>query len=69
MKKILIEKLIIKSSIIQSEGIHTILMKHEDRSQTSLEEFEIVKKLMDQLIGSKFKDFDNSEEKYQLTIF
>ena len=52
-----------KSSIIQSEGIHTILMKHEDRSQTSLEEFETVKKLMDQLIGSKFRDFDNSERK------
>ena len=52
-----------KNSIIQSEGIHTILMKHEDRSQTSLEELEIVKKLMDQLIGSNFRDFDNSERK------
>ena len=52
-----------KSSIIQSEGIHTILSKHENRSQTSIEEFEIVKKLMDQLIGSKFRDFDNSERK------
>ena len=38
-------------------------MKHEDRSQTSLEELEIVKKLMDQLIGSNFRDFDNSERK------
>ena len=33
MKKILIEKLIIKKvALFQSEGIHTILMKHEDRS-------------------------------------
>ncbi len=38
-------------------------MKHQDRSQTSLEELEIVKKLMDQLIGSNFRDFDNSERK------
>jgi len=42
-------------------------MKHEDRSQTSLEELEIVKKLMDQLIGSNFRDFDNSERKISVT--
>ena len=53
-------------SIIKSEGIHTILMKHEDRSQTSIEEFEIIEKLMKQLIGCKFIDYDKSERK--LTI-
>ena len=53
-------------SIIKSEGIHTILMKHEDRSQTSIEEFEIIEKLMKQLIGCNFTDFDKSERK--LTI-
>jgi uncharacterized protein len=52
--------------IIKSEGIHTILMDHKDRSQTSIEEFEVIKKLMKQLIGCKFTDYDKSERK--LTI-
>ncbi len=55
-----------KNSIIQSEGIHTVLMKHEDRSQTSIEEFEIIKKIMDQLIGCKYIDFDKSERKINI---
>ena len=50
-----------KNSIIKSEGIHTILMKHQNRSQTSIEEFEVIKSLMEGLIGSKFIDFDKSE--------
>ena len=34
-----------KNSIIKNEGIHTVLMKHQDRSQTSIEEFEIIKNI------------------------
>ena len=52
--------------MIKTEGIHTILMDHKDNSQTSVEEFEIIKKLMKQLIGSKITDQDKSERK--LTI-
>ncbi len=52
-----------KNSIIKSEGIHTILMNHEGRSQQSVEEFEIIKKIIDQLIGCEFTDFDKSTRK------
>ena len=52
-----------KNSIIKSEGIHTILMSHDDRSQQSIEEFEIIKKIINQLIGCKFTDFDKSVRK------
>ena len=52
--------------MIKSEGIHTILMNHTDRSQTSIEEYEVIKKLMKQLIGCKFTDYDKSDRK--LTI-
>ena len=38
-------------------------MSHEDRSQQSIEEFEIIKKIIDQLIGSEFTDFDKSKRK------
>ncbi len=34
-------------------------MKHEDRSQTSIEEFETIDKLMKQLIGVEFDDNDS----------
>ena len=52
-----------KNSIIKFEGIHTILMNHEGRSQQSIEEFEIIKKIVDQLIGCEFTDFDQSKRK------
>ena len=55
-----------KNSIITKEGIHTILMNHKNRAQTCVEEFVIIKKLMDQLIGCKFKDYDNSERKISI---
>ena len=32
-----------KHTTIKSEGIHTILMKHENRSQPSIEECEVIK--------------------------
>ena len=52
-----------KNSIIKAEGIHTILMNHEGRSQQSIEEYEVIKKIIDQLIGCEFTDFDNSKRK------
>ena len=52
-----------KNSIIKSDGIHTILMDHKDRSQTSLEELNIIKKLMGQLIDCKFTDINKIERK------
>ena len=55
-----------KNSIIKNEGIHTVLMKHQDRSQTSVEEFEIIKKIMDQVMGCKFIDFDKTERKISI---
>ena len=55
-----------KESIIKSEGIHTILMNHTDRSQTSIEEFEVIKKLMSQLIGCDYTDYDNSKRKLKI---
>ena len=55
-----------KNSIIINEGIHTVLMKHQDRSQTSIEEFEIIKKIMDQVMGCKFIDFDKTERKISI---
>ena len=36
-------------------------MKHQDRSQTSIEEFEIIKKI-GPVMGCKFIDFDKTEE-------
>ena len=55
-----------KNSLIKSEGIHTILMDHKDRSQTSEEEFKIIKKLVNELVGCNFTDFDKSERKITL---
>jgi len=45
-----------KDCLINSGGIHYIQMDHEDNSQTSKEEFEIINKLMKQFIGAKFND-------------
>ena len=39
-------------------------MKHQDRSQTSIEEFDVVKDLMKQLIGV---EFDDNGKKRKLT--
>ena len=36
--------------MIKSEGIHTISVNHTDRSQTSIEEYEVIKKLMKQFL-------------------
>ena len=58
-----------KDSLIKSEGIHTILMNHSDRSQTSEEECEVIKKLMNQLIGCDYTDYDNSKRKLTIEDF
>ena len=41
-------------------------MDHKDRSQTSEEEFKIIKKLVNELVGCNFRDFDKSERKITL---
>ena len=45
-----------KNSMIKDSGIHFIEMKHENNIQTSLEEFEVVNKLMKQMMGSDYED-------------
>ncbi len=45
-----------KKSLIKKHGIHYIQMDHKNNVQTSIEEFEVVKDLMQQLIGSEFDD-------------
>ena len=42
--------------MIKDSGIHFIEMKHENNIQTSLEEFEVVNKLMKQMMGSDYED-------------
>ena len=61
------DKRIIKfnnKSIIKKDGIHYIEMKHKNNVQTSIEEFEVVKSLMKQLIGV---EFDDNGKKRKLT--
>ena len=45
-----------KKSIIKKDGIHYIQMNHKNNVQTSIEEFDVVKDLMKQLIGVEFDD-------------
>ncbi len=52
-------------SIIKEEGIHYIEMSHQNNVQTSIEEFEVIKKLMTQMIGS---DFDDNGKKRKLGV-
>ena len=54
-----------KKSLIKKDGIHYIQMDHKNNVQTSIEEFEVVKDLMQQLIGS---DFDDNGKKRKLTV-
>jgi len=58
-----------KNCLIQKEGIHTILMKHSDNSQTSKEEFQIIDKLIKQLIGKKFIDYNLKERDLTINDF
>ena len=45
-----------KKSIIQNSGIHYLEMNHKNNAQTSIEEFEVVRNLIKQIIGSNFED-------------
>ena len=45
-----------KNLIIKDSGIHFVQMDHENNVQTSIEEFEVVLKLMKQLIGLDYED-------------
>ncbi len=54
-----------KNSLIKDSGIHFIEMNHENNVQTSIEEFEEIKKLMNQMIGSEYDDNGN---KRKLTV-
>src|SRR6056300_1058640 len=54
-----------KKSLIKKDGIHYIQMDHKNNVQTSIEEFEVVKDLMLQLIGS---EFDDNGKKRKLNI-
>ena len=45
-----------KKSIIQNSGIHYLEMNHKNNAQTSMEEFEVVRDLMRNIIGSNFED-------------
>ena len=44
---------------IKNEGIHTILMNHEDCTQTSEQEFKKIDEIIKKLIGKKFTDINN----------
>lgn len=45
-----------KKSLIQNSGIHYLEMKHKNNAQTSIEEFEVVRDIMKNIIGSNFED-------------
>ena len=45
-----------KNSIIQNSGIHYLEMSHINNAQTSIEEFEVVRDLMINIIGSNYED-------------
>ena len=44
------------TNIIQNSGIHYLEMNHKNNAQTSIEEFEVVRNLIKQIIGSNFED-------------
>ena len=62
------DKRIIKfnnKSLIKNDGIHYMEMKHKNNIQTSIEEFEVVRDLMKEMIGS---EFDDNGSKKKLTV-
>jgi len=54
-----------KKSLIKNDGIHYVEMNHKNNVQTSLEEFEVVKDLMKEMIGN---EFDDNGSKRKLTV-
>jgi len=58
-----------KNFFINNEGIQTILMNHEDCSQTSEQEFKKIDEIIKKLIGKKFTDVDNKERSLTIKDF
>jgi len=58
-----------KNFFINNEGIHTILMDHEDCSQTSEQEFKKIDEIIKKLIGKKFTDADKKERPLTIADF
>ena len=58
-----------KNFFIQKEGLHTILMNHENCKQTSEEEFKKIDEIIKKLIGRKFTDADNKERPLKISDF
>ncbi len=58
-----------KNFFINNEGIHTILMDHEDCTQTSEQEFKKIDEIIKKLIGKKFTDADKKERPLKIEDF
>ncbi len=58
-----------KNFFINNEGIHTILMDHEDCTQTSEQEFKKIDEIIKKLIGKKFTDSDKKERPLKIEDF
>ncbi len=58
-----------KNFFINNEGIHTILMDHEDCTQTSEQELKKIDEIIKKLIGKKFTDADNKERPLTIEDF
>ena len=58
-----------KNFFLNNEGIHTILMDHEDCTQTSEQEFKKIDEIIKKLIGKKFTDADNKERPLTIEDF
>ena len=58
-----------KNFFLNNEGIHTILMDHEDCTQTSEQEFKKIDEIIKKLIGRKFTDADNKERPLTIEDF
>ena len=58
-----------KNFFINKEGIHTILMDHEDCQQTSEQEFKKIDEIIKKLIGKKFTDVDKKERPLTIQDF
>ena len=58
-----------KNFFLNNEGIHTILMDHEDCTQTSEQEFKKIDEIIKKLIGKKFIDADNKERPLTIEDF
>ena len=54
-----------ENPLIKNDGIHYVEMKHKNNVQTSIEEFEVVRDLMKEMIGS---EFDDNGSKRKLTV-